>query len=268
MQSSREMPMVRLLLRQKKRRTKGASSSSAASSAKIDVSPPAPHALPSPYARTDTFAIRESGHEQYANLLCTTVNPSYGALLRWMEAHDPRSSRQNPLGVFKLFLRLIVAAQRDGFPSSSVSGGQESSRDLLERTESLAAVNERTRRQRESQMLADMQWGEDWLTAFRLILEALQLPLKYYASSAAIPALRDGAAAGEEQESHQPKHPGDTLLPAPVGALPSWYTKDLPTELADKLLGFDNFLVWWGRVALNQEDDGGIFILHPCLNHS
>lgn len=115
------------------------------------------------------------------------------------------------------------------------------------------------------QMLGDMQWGEDWLVSHRLILEALQLPSKYYAPSAAV------VAAGEEQDTDRdsvgPLSPGSTMLPSPQGALPAWYTKDLPQELADKLLGFDNFLVWWGRVALNQEDDGGIFMLHPCLNH-
>ena len=212
-----------------------------------------------------------TGTEQYANLLCPIVNPSYAALLKWSESQDPRNGRQNPLGVFKLFLRLLVAAQKDGFPSTpSSEPGKETSRDLLERVESLAAVNERIRKNKEAQVFADMQWGEDWLIGHRLILEALQLPAKYYEPNPVNTA--DGDGSGSESDfrdagSNPPMYPGKTLQPAPAGALPAWYTKDIPQELADKLLGFDNLLVWWGRVALNQEDDGGIFVLHPCLNH-
>ena len=220
-----------------------------------------------------------TGTEQYANLMCPIVNPSYAALLKWSETQDPRNGRQNPLGIFKLYLRLIVAAQKDGFPPSSSSSsqssepGKESSRDLLERIESLAAISERTRKNKEMGMFADMQWGEDWMTGHRLILEALQLPAKYYEPN----PVSDAPSKEEEEKELEsayrdanatpPLNPGKTLQPAPAGALPSWYTKDIPQELADKILGFNNLLVWWGRVALNQEDDGGIFMLHPCLNH-
>ena len=48
------------------------------------------------------------------------------------------------------------------------------------------------------------------------------------------------------------------------------YTGPPPAWLSEALGGFslDSFLQWWGRCALNFEEDGGLFIAHSGLNHS
>lgn len=168
-------------------------------------------------------------------------------------------------------LRLIVAA------SKPTPGAAEEAVELMRRIESLAAVNERTRRARELHMLADMQYGHDWITGYRLVMEALQLPDKYYK-----PAHPEASSGNNEKEGEKEGKddkqsdsaeffPGATLKRSEYGgvnALPEWYRNlSLPEEMEAKLLGLDNYLVWLGRVALNQEDDGGIYMLHPCMNH-
>ena len=177
------------------------------------------------------------------------------------------------MGVFRLLLRLVITSQRDGFikMDQRVPSGKE----LLEKAECLAAVNERSRRQKDQHMLADLQFAGEWITSHRLVLEALQLPDKYYQ---AVPAeeepesnstdLVEGDKEDMKEQTPPPLLPGQTLVRGPPEALPEWMKQDLPQELAEKVLGFDNYLVWLGRMSLNQEDDGGIYFLHPCLNHS
>lgn len=173
-------------------------------------------------------------------------------------------------------LRLIVAA------SKPTPGAAEEALELMRRIECLAAVNERARRGQELGVLADMQYGHDWVLGYRFVMEALQLPDRYY-KPAHPEANPEDAPKSEETEGDEKKNedgastassslfPGATLKRSEQGginALPEWYRNlTLPEEMEAKLLGFDNYLVWLGRVALNQEDDGGVYMLHPCMNH-
>lgn len=170
-------------------------------------------------------------------------------------------------------LRLIVAA------SKPTPGAQEEALELMRRIECLAAVNERARRGKESGVLADMQYGQDWVTGYRLVMEALQLPDRYYKpanpESKTEGATKSSTDAEDKEDDEASRaaelFPGTSLKRSEQGginALPEWYRNlTLPEEMEAKLLGFDNYLVWLGRVALNQEDDGGIYMLHPCMNH-
>jgi hypothetical protein len=222
----------------------------------------------------------------YANLTCPVVNPSYAALLRWVESFEPRNLKMHPLGVFFIMLRLVVAAQKPH------AGATEEALELMRRMECLAGINERQRRAKEMHALADIQYGTDWLTGYRLVMEALQLPDKYYRPlhpdqngyKESMSSFKKEGDATEEGETaandssfdeDMPSarfYPGATLKRPEHGginALPEWYrNKDLPEDLVAHLLGFDNYLVWLGRVALNQEEDGGIYMLHACLNHA
>lgn len=152
-------------------------------------------------------------------------------------------------------------------------------------------------------IMADLQFGSDWMTAHRLVMEALQLPEQYYEPvdvPDAAPATKpedDGTTGSEVAKANAdkedptkdssdpaeqvplPPNPGSTIQRSP--ALPEFIRTRLekasspdskghflPKELTDHLVGLTNFLVWLGRVGLNQEDDGGVYLLHPCLNHS
>ena len=211
------------------------------------------------------FPILLPATEMYANLLCPLVNPSFAAFVKWAETAVPRAQKMNPSGVFYIMLRLIVAASK---PTPEAA---EEAVALMRRIESLAAVNERSRRSRELHMLADMQYGQDWVTGYRLVMEALQLPDRYYR-----PAHPEAIVSNDTEEPKSGADsaemlPGATLKRSEYGgvnALPEWYRSlNLPEEMEAKLLGLDNYLVWLGRVALNQEDDGGVYMLHPCMNH-
>lgn len=167
-------------------------------------------------------------------------------------------------------LRLIVAA------SKPTPGAADEAIELMRRIECLAAVNERSRRAKELHMLADMQYGHDWVLGYRFVMEALQLPDHYY-EPATLPNEAKGqgdSSTDDDEKGEDPSRqffPGATLKRSDHGginALPEWYRNlKLPEEMEAKLLGLDNYLVWLGRVALNQEDDGGVYMLHPCMNH-
>merc|ERR1711939_534373 len=182
---------------------------------------------------------------------------------------------------------------------------------MLESLECLTAVSERSRRKLEMGVMAELQHGSDWMTAHRLVMEALQLPESYYVpaelpeeeaaklnktkkekkikavdedgtdkTDAAAAADNDNDSSDDETGADAadkvplPPNPGATIKRSPF--LPEIARKQLersnvpylPQALTDHLVGFDNFLVWLGRVGLNQEDDGGVYLLHPCLNHS
>lgn len=216
-------------------------------------------------AKSISSMVLPSATEMYANLLCPLVNPSFAAFVKWAETADPRAQKMNPSGVFYIMLRLIVAASK---PTPEAA---EEAVALMRRIESLAAVNERSRRSRELHMLADMQYGPDWITGYRLVMEALQLPDRYYQPARPVSLVYNDQEESESGPRAMEMFPGVTLKRSEYGgvnALPGWYRNlNLPEEMEAKLLGLDNYLVWLGRVALNQEDDGGVYMLHPCMNH-
>ena len=163
--------------------------------------------------------------------------------------------------MFKILSRLVVAALRDGFtsPTCDVDGATHAAKDLLYRAECLAAINEITRLRAG---ITSVDSTLEWLTAYRLVMEALQLPDRYYEPTTSDSPLAKGGPADTSKS-----YPGATIQRS--AGLPSWLKDaELPQELADKILGLENFLIWLSRVALNQEDDGGVYFLHPCINHS
>ena len=80
----------------------------------------------------------------------------------------------------------------------------------------------------------------------------------------------DGAAANGEGASAPPAAGNEVALvdagpiddPLYQGAPPAWLVEALGG------LDMESFLSWWGRCALNVEDEGGLFLAYAGLNHS